>query len=103
MTTSRKRIGLTISTLTGGLVLVAGFPPEHASAQSAPPGPESVITAVRVADAPDIDGDRARYDLFSPDMEPGDVLIFNAQVVHGSSANTSTSPSAVTIRADGFP
>jgi len=43
-----------------------------------------------LADAPDIDADREDYDLFCPDMERGDVLLFNAHVVHGSSANYST-------------
>jgi ectoine hydroxylase-related dioxygenase (phytanoyl-CoA dioxygenase family) len=41
-------------------------------------------------DAPDIDAKRADYDLFCPDMEPGDLLLFNARVVHGSSSNYST-------------
>jgi ectoine hydroxylase-related dioxygenase (phytanoyl-CoA dioxygenase family) len=41
-------------------------------------------------DPPDIDAHRDAYDLFCPDMEPGDCLIFDAHVVHGSSANHST-------------
>jgi ectoine hydroxylase-related dioxygenase (phytanoyl-CoA dioxygenase family) len=41
-------------------------------------------------DAPDIEAHRADYDLFCPDMEPGDCLIFNAHVLHGSSSNYST-------------
>jgi ectoine hydroxylase-related dioxygenase (phytanoyl-CoA dioxygenase family) len=41
-------------------------------------------------DAPDIDAHRDEYDLYCPDMEAGDVLLFNAHVVHGSSANYST-------------
>ncbi len=41
-------------------------------------------------DAPDIDANRGDYDLYCPDMEPGDVLLFNAHVLHGSSANYST-------------
>jgi ectoine hydroxylase-related dioxygenase (phytanoyl-CoA dioxygenase family) len=41
-------------------------------------------------DAPDIEGRREDHDLFCPDMEPGDVLIFDARVVHGSSSNHST-------------
>jgi ectoine hydroxylase-related dioxygenase (phytanoyl-CoA dioxygenase family) len=41
-------------------------------------------------DVPDIDAHRDDYDLFCPDMGPGDCLIFNAHVVHGSSANYST-------------
>jgi ectoine hydroxylase-related dioxygenase (phytanoyl-CoA dioxygenase family) len=44
-------------------------------------------------DMPDIDANRTDYDLFCPDMEPGDMLIFNARVVHGSSANYSTESS----------
>jgi len=41
-------------------------------------------------DAPDIEGHREEHDFFCPDMEPGDVLIFDARVVHGSSSNHST-------------
>lgn len=41
-------------------------------------------------DAPDIDGERDKYELFCPDLEPGDCLIFDAHVVHGSSSNYST-------------
>ncbi len=41
-------------------------------------------------DPPDIDARREDYDLFCPDLDPGDCVIFNAHVVHGSSGNTST-------------
>lgn len=41
-------------------------------------------------DAPDIDNHRDAYDLFCPDMQPGDCLIFDAHVTHGSSSNYST-------------
>jgi ectoine hydroxylase-related dioxygenase (phytanoyl-CoA dioxygenase family) len=41
-------------------------------------------------DVPDIDAHRDDYELFCPDMVPGDCLIFDAHVVHGSSANYST-------------
>jgi ectoine hydroxylase-related dioxygenase (phytanoyl-CoA dioxygenase family) len=41
-------------------------------------------------DLPDVDQLRADHEFFSPDMEPGDALIFNAHIVHGSSANYST-------------
>jgi hypothetical protein len=41
-------------------------------------------------DPPDIDGQRDALDLFCPDMEPGDCLIFNAHIVHGSSSNHAT-------------
>ena len=41
-------------------------------------------------DAPDIDASREQYDLFCPDLERGDCLIFDAHIVHGSSSNPST-------------
>jgi ectoine hydroxylase-related dioxygenase (phytanoyl-CoA dioxygenase family) len=41
-------------------------------------------------DPPDIDGHRADYDLVSFEMEAGDVLLFDAYVVHGSSGNHTT-------------
>ncbi len=41
-------------------------------------------------DLPDIDARRDDYDLFSPSLEAGDCLIFNAQVVHGGAANKSS-------------
>ncbi len=43
-----------------------------------------------LADVPDIDGHREKYDLVNWDMEPGDVLIFDGLVVHGSTGNHST-------------
>lgn len=42
------------------------------------------------ADLPDIDANRDDYDLFCPDMQAGDLLLFNARIVHGSSSNYST-------------
>ena len=36
---------------------------------------------------PDIEGERDRYDILSWDMQPGDVAIFNARVIHGGSGN----------------
>ncbi len=34
---------------------------------------------------PDIEGNRSDYDILSWDMEPGDVAIFNARMIHGGS------------------
>lgn len=34
---------------------------------------------------PDIEGDRDRYEILSWDMQPGDVAIFNARMIHGGS------------------
>jgi ectoine hydroxylase-related dioxygenase (phytanoyl-CoA dioxygenase family) len=41
-------------------------------------------------DPPDIDAHREDFDLVSWDMEPGDVLLFNARVLHGSTGNHTT-------------
>jgi ectoine hydroxylase-related dioxygenase (phytanoyl-CoA dioxygenase family) len=43
-----------------------------------------------LAEVPDINANRDRYDLFCPDMQAGDLLLFNPLVVHGSSSNYST-------------
>ena len=34
---------------------------------------------------PDIEGNREQYEILSWDMEPGDVAIFNARMIHGGS------------------
>lgn len=36
---------------------------------------------------PDIEGKRADFDLISWDMEPGDIAVFNARIIHGGSGN----------------
>lgn len=36
---------------------------------------------------PDIDGDRSGYDIVGFDVEPGDVLVFSAWVIHGAPGN----------------
>ena len=41
-------------------------------------------------DAPDIDSRRQDFDLVCWDMEPGDVLLFNSLVLHGSTGNHTT-------------
>jgi ectoine hydroxylase-related dioxygenase (phytanoyl-CoA dioxygenase family) len=41
-------------------------------------------------EAPDVDAHREDHDLFCPELEPGDCLVFDAHVVHGSSSNLST-------------
>jgi hypothetical protein len=40
-------------------------------------------------DPPDIDAARDDYEIFSPDIEPGDCLLFNPQILHGSAGNAS--------------
>ena len=36
---------------------------------------------------PDIEGDRDAYEILGWDMEPGDVTVFNARMIHGGSGN----------------
>jgi ectoine hydroxylase-related dioxygenase (phytanoyl-CoA dioxygenase family) len=36
---------------------------------------------------PDIEGDRDAYEILGWDMEPGDVTVFNARIIHGGSGN----------------
>lgn len=36
---------------------------------------------------PDIEGSREDYDILSWDMEPGDIAVFNARMIHGGSGN----------------
>ncbi len=36
---------------------------------------------------PDIEGNRAQYDILSWSMEPGDIAVFNARMIHGGSGN----------------
>jgi len=38
---------------------------------------------------PDIEANRADYDILSWDMEPGDCVAFNARIIHGGSGNLS--------------
>jgi len=40
-----------------------------------------------LVDFPDIEGNRADYDIASWDMEPGDVICFNGRAIHGGSGN----------------
>ncbi|MDA1073136.1 MAG: phytanoyl-CoA dioxygenase family protein [Proteobacteria bacterium] len=41
-------------------------------------------------DLPDIDAHRSDYDLLDWNMQPGDALVFDPLIIHGSSGNTST-------------
>jgi len=52
--------------------------PQHFIASNT--GPESL---------PDIESGRDKYDIVTCDLEPGDAIIFRANVVHGAPANVS--------------
>ena len=39
---------------------------------------------------PDIEADRGMYDILSWDLEPGDIVAFNAMTLHGSPGNTTS-------------
>ena len=49
---------------------------------------------------PDIEADRAAYDIFSCEIEPGDCFVFNGMTVHGAGGNASTTTRrrALTLR-----
>ena len=46
------------------------------------------FTPSGLAPIPDIDADRARYDIRSWEMEAGDCLVFHAMIVHGAPGNS---------------
>ena len=52
------------------------------------PGSDALVNKSH-KDLPDIDSLRSSHEFFSPEMQPGDALIFNAHIVHGSSSNLS--------------
>lgn len=46
-----------------------------------------VFAAADTVPFPDIEGNRGDYELLSWDMDPGDVVVFNARTIHGGSGN----------------
>ena len=50
-------------------------------------GHEAKFTDSDLAQIPDIDADRGKYDIKSWRMEPGDCLVFDAMIVHGAPGN----------------
>lgn len=51
-------------------------------------GHEAKFTESELAEIPDIDAERDRYDIRSWTMEPGDCLVFHAMIVHGAPGNS---------------
>ncbi|MEM7323478.1 MAG: phytanoyl-CoA dioxygenase family protein [Actinomycetota bacterium] len=48
---------------------------------------DQVVMADDLEPFPDVEGDRDAFDLVSWNMNPGDVAIFNARIIHGGSGN----------------
>lgn len=88
-----------VSRETGGVEYVAGshkWPERFRPIE--PYTPELVHKRnMTLPECPTFDDKRDRYRILSWDMEPGDCLVFNALVIHGSSGNASSS-----IRRRGF-
>lgn len=51
-------------------------------------GHEIKFTSSDLVQIPDIDAERAKYDIRSWAMEPGDCLVFHAMIVHGAPGNS---------------
>ncbi|MFP8877358.1 MAG: phytanoyl-CoA dioxygenase family protein [Myxococcota bacterium] len=48
------------------------------------------LLSAQLPEPPDVEAERERYELLGWDMEPGDVLIFDSVVLHGSAGNYTT-------------
>ena len=73
---------------TSGLEFIKGSHLWDGYWKSYAPGSDALVNKNH-KDLPDIDSLRSSYEFFSPEMQPGDALIFNAHIVHGSSSNLS--------------
>ena len=45
------------------------------------------MAVVEAVPFPDVEGNRDDYEILGWDMEPGDLVVFNARMVHGRSGN----------------
>ena len=73
---------------TSGLEFIKGSHLWDSYWKSYAPGNDALVNKSH-KDLPDIDSLRSSHEFFSPEMQPGDALIFNAHIVHGSSSNLS--------------
>jgi ectoine hydroxylase-related dioxygenase (phytanoyl-CoA dioxygenase family) len=73
---------------TSGLEFIKGSHLWDSYWKSYAPGSDALVNKSH-KDLPDIDSLRSSHEFFSPEMQPGDSLIFNAHIVHGSSSNLS--------------
>ncbi len=79
-----------VTRASSGLEFVRGSHRWQKRFKAVTPDYNAYMMASDLEQPPDIDSQREDYDLLSWDMEPGDVLIFNGLVVHGSTGNHST-------------
>jgi ectoine hydroxylase-related dioxygenase (phytanoyl-CoA dioxygenase family) len=75
---------------SSGLEFVRGSHRWPQRFKSITPDHNPYMRASDLDDPPDVDPHRDDYDLVCWDMEPGDVLVFNGLVVHGSTGNHTT-------------
>lgn len=78
-----------VSKDSSGLEFIKGSHNWNKYWKSYAPGNDSLVSLDH-EDLPDIDLLRDQHEFFSPNMKPGDALIFNAYIVHGASQNYST-------------
>jgi ectoine hydroxylase-related dioxygenase (phytanoyl-CoA dioxygenase family) len=79
-----------VSRETSGLEFVKGSQRWTRNFKAVTPDHDPYMMDSDFEDAPDIDSERDAYDLFGPDLDRGDCLIFDPRVVHGSASNAST-------------
>ena len=79
-----------VSRESSGLEFVRGSHRWPNRFKSITPDYNAYMMASDLENPPDIDSHRDDYDLVSWEMEPGDVLIFDGRVVHGSTGNHTT-------------
>lgn len=79
-----------VSRENSGLEFVRGSQRWPQRFKSITPDYNPYMLASDLADPPDIEGHRDDYELLGWDMEPGDVLLFNGLIVHGSLGNHTT-------------
>ncbi len=79
-----------VTRASSGLEFVRGSHRWPERFKSITPDHNPYMRASDLEDPPDVDSHRGDYDLVNWDMEPGDALIFNGLVAHGSTGNHTT-------------
>lgn len=79
-----------VSRDSSGLEFVSGSQNWPERFKAVTPDFNPYMLASDFADAPDVEANRDEFDLLGWDMEPGDVLLFDSLVLHGSTGNYTT-------------